>query len=194
MTKLDLSDFSSDKAKIKYFCANQAVVLSQSCPEDLYPDFNFFTKLLESDNNILKWTAIKVIGNLSKVDNKKKAEKILPSLITLLFGKSMITAANTIGALTEIAINKPEYAEEIITALLKVKKAKYYNKGKVSPECHNIAIGHVIKSFKKLGKKVYIRKDVQAFLERQTRNTRPKVRELSEKLLMEMQKQNLKKK
>ena len=100
MTKLDLSDFSSDKAKIKYFCANQAVVLSQSCPEDLYPDFNFFTKLLESDNNILKWTAIKVIGNLSKVDNKKKAEKILPSLITLLFGKSMITAANTIGALT----------------------------------------------------------------------------------------------
>jgi hypothetical protein len=183
MVKLDLLDFSSDKARIKYTCANQAIAISQACPEDLYPDFNFFTRLLESDNNILKWTAIKVIGNLSKVDNKKKVDKILPSLIDLISDKSMITAANTIGALSEISMNKPDCAEEIITALLKVEKAQYYNKGNVSPECLNVAIGHVIKSFKKLGKRVYCRKDVQAFLKRQARNTRPKVRELSEKLL-----------
>jgi hypothetical protein len=105
---------------------------------------------------------------LSKVDNKKKVDKILSSFIVLLSDRSMITAANTIGALSEIAINKPEYSEEIITALLKVEKAQYYNKGQVSPECRNIAIGHVIKSFKKLGKKVYCRKDVQAFLKKQT--------------------------
>jgi len=40
MVKLDLSDFSSDKARIKYACANQAIAISQACPEDLYPDFN----------------------------------------------------------------------------------------------------------------------------------------------------------
>ena len=113
-------------------------------------------------------------------------DKILPSLIVLLSDKSMITAANTIGALSEISMNKPDCAEEIITALLKVEKAQYYNKGNVSPECLNVAIGHVIKSFKKLGKRVYCRKDVQAFLKRQARNTRPKVRELSEKLLMKI--------
>lgn len=186
MTKLDLSDFSSDKARIKYTCAKQAIALSQNFPEDLYPDFSFFTRLLESENNILKWTAVKVIGNLSKVDDKKKVDKILTSLIDLLSDKSMITAANTISALTEIVLNKPDYTEEIITALLKVEKNQYYNKGKISPECHNVAIGHVIKAFKKLGKVVYCRKDIQAFLKRQTGNTRPKVRELSEKLLMKM--------
>jgi hypothetical protein len=184
MAKLDLSDFSSDKVKIKYTCAKQAIAISQTYPEDLYPDFNFFTRLLESDNNILKWTAIKVIGNLSKVDNKKKVDKILPSFMALLSDKSMITAANTIGALSEIALNKPAHAEEIITALLKVEKTQYYNKGEISPECCNVAIGHVIKSFKKLGKNVYYRKDVQAFLKRQTKNTRHKVRELSRKLIM----------
>jgi hypothetical protein len=182
MAKLDLSDFLSDKAKIKYTCAKQAIAISQNYPKDLYPDFNFFTKLLESENNILKWTAIKVIGNLSKVDNKKKVDKILSSLNALLFDKSMITAANTIGALSEIAINKPEFSDEIITALIKVEKAKYYYKGEISPECSNVAIGHVIKSFQKLDKKVCFRKDVQAFLKRQTQNTRTKVKELSEKL------------
>jgi hypothetical protein len=183
MNKLDLSNFLSDKTKVRYICANQTIAISKNCPEELYPDFSFFAKLLESDNNIFKWTAIKVIGNLSKVDNKKKVDKILPSLILLLFDKKMITAANTIGALTEIVINKPEYTEMIINALLKVEKARYYNKGELSPECCNVAIGHVIKSFKKLGKTVYYRKDVQKFLERQVRNTRPKVREFSEKLL-----------
>ena len=184
MVKLDLSDFSSEKARIKYTCANRAIVISRNYPEELYPDFNFFTRLLESENNIFKWTAIKVIGNLSKVDIKKKVDKILPSLIALLSNKSMITAANTIGALSEIALNKPKYTEVIIPALLKVEKARYYQKGKISPECRNVAIGHVIKSFEKLGKNVYCRKDVQAFLKRQTRNTRPKVRELSKKLLI----------
>jgi hypothetical protein len=183
MNKLDLSDFSSDKTKVKYACAKQSIAISKNHPDELYPDFSFFTKLLESDNNIFKWTAIKVIGNLSKVDNKKKVDKILPSLIALLSDKKMITAANTIGALTEIVINKPEYTEMIINAFLKVEKTKYYNKGVLSPECCNVAIGHIINSFKKLGKTVYSRKDVQTFLEKQTRNTRPKVREMSEKLL-----------
>jgi hypothetical protein len=39
MVKLDLSDFSSDKARVKYTCARQAIAISQNCPADLYPDF-----------------------------------------------------------------------------------------------------------------------------------------------------------
>ena len=46
-------------------------------------------------------------------------DKILPSLIVLLSDKSMITAANTIGALSEISMNKPDCAEEIIREAIK---------------------------------------------------------------------------
>ena len=42
INKLDLSDFYSDKAKEKYACANMAISNSKNCPEELYPDFNFF--------------------------------------------------------------------------------------------------------------------------------------------------------
>ena len=183
MSKLDLKDLSSDKARVKYACAKQAIAVSQNCPEDLYSDFDFFARLLNSDNNILKWTAIKVVGNLSKIDNKRKVDEILFSLIALLSNKTMITAANAIGALSQIAKNKPEHRQEILKALLEVEKAKYYRKGCLSPECRNVALGHVIKSFDKFGKEVFEREDVKAFLKRQTDNTRPKVRQLSEKLL-----------
>jgi len=183
MSKLDLRDFSSDKARVKYACAKQAIAVSQNHPEDLYSDFDFFAKLLNSDNNIFKWTAIKVIGNLSKVDNKRKVDKILLSLIGLLSDKTMITAANAIGALSQIAKNKPEHRQEILKAFLKIEKAKYYYKGGLSLECRNVAIGHVIKSFDKFGKEVFGREDVKTFLKRQTKNTRPKVRQLAEKLL-----------
>lgn len=183
LSKLNLDDLSSDKARVKYACAKQAIVISQNCPEDLYSDFDFFAKLLNSDNNIFKWTAIKVIGNLSKVDNKRKVDRILLSLIALLFDKSMITAANAVGALSQIAKNKPEHRQEILKALLKVEKAKYYSKGDLSLECRNVVIGHVIKSFDKFGEEIFAEEDVRAFLKRQTENTRPKVRELAEKLL-----------
>jgi len=183
MSKLDLKDLSSDKARVKYACAKQAIAVSQNHPEEIYSDFDFFAGLLDGDNNILKWTGIKVIGNLSKIDNERKVDRILLSLIGLLSDKTMITAANAIGALSEIAKNKPERRQEILKALLKVEKAKYYSKGDLSPECRNVAIGHVIKSFDKFGEEVFAREDVKAFLKRQTKNTRPKVRQLAERLL-----------
>jgi len=95
----------------------------------------------------------------------------------------MITAANVIGALSQIARNKPEHRQEILRALLKVEKAKYYSKGDLSLECRNVAIGHVIKSFDDFGEEVFGRKDVKAFLKRQPKTTRPKVRQRAEKLL-----------
>jgi len=183
MSKLDLRDLSSDKARVKYACAKQAIAVSQNFPEALYSDFDFFAKLLNSDNNTLKWTAIKVIGNLSTVDNEGEVDEILLSLIALLSDKTMITAANAIGGLSQIAKNKPEHGQEILNALLKVEKAKYYHKGRLSPECRNVALGHVIKSFDKFGEEIFAREDVKAFLKRQTKNTRPKVRQLAEKLL-----------
>lgn len=183
MSKLDLRDLSSDKARVKYACAKQAIAVSQNHPQDLYSYFDFFAELLNSDNSILKWTGIKVIGNLSKIDNERKVDKMLLSLLGLLSDKSMITAANTIGALSHIAKNKPEHKQEILKALLKVEKAKYYRKGCLSLECRNVAVGHVMRSFDNFGSEVYGREDVKAFLKRQAKNTRPKVRQMAEKLL-----------
>jgi hypothetical protein len=121
MTKnVFLNDFFSKTAKIKYASTKKAIVISKDNPAELYPDFDFFIELLSNENQIIKWTAIQVIGNLSKVDKKKKIDKLLPKLISFLNCEKMITANNTILALSEIALNKPEYQEKIFKELIKV--------------------------------------------------------------------------
>ena len=70
-----LNDFFSKTAKVKYTGTKKAIAISKEDPSELYPDFDFFIELLNSENQIIKWTAIQVIGNLSKVDKKKKVDK-----------------------------------------------------------------------------------------------------------------------
>lgn len=183
MKKINLKDFSSDKASVKYCCAKESITQSKSAPASLYSDFDFFAKMLGDKKNVLKWTACRVIGNLSKVDAKNKVEKVIPSLIALLSDKMMISAANATYALAEIAYHKPQYQPKILKALLTVEKNKYYNHGQISPECRNVVLGHVLNCLHKFGPKVNQQKDVSAFLKRQTKNTRPKVREMAQKLL-----------
>ena len=184
MSKINLQNFFSKNPKIKYSCAKQAVEISKNTPEELYPDLDFLLQFLDGENKILKWTAIIVIGNLSRVDKQKKVDALIPKLITFLPDKSMITAANTIQSLSVIAMNKPEHLDVILKELLKVEKAKYYSsKGEVSPECTNVAIGHVINSLSKFGELVLKRNEVIDFLKRQTKNTRIKVQKSAQLLL-----------
>ncbi len=60
-----LNDFFSKTAMIKYASTKKAIAISKEDPSELYPDFDFFVELLNSENQIIKWTAIQVIGNLS---------------------------------------------------------------------------------------------------------------------------------
>lgn len=183
MTKLNLKDLQSDKPEIKYRSAKQAIALSEKNPKALYPQLNTFVKLLNSENRVLKWVAIIVIGNLAAVDKQNKIDGLIPRLIGFLQEKEMITANNSIKALGKIAGSKPEYKEKIFKAMLCVEKATYHNQGKVSPECRNIALGKVIDVFAERHEDIKKRKELITFIARQTKNTRPAVRKRAQKLL-----------
>ncbi|MFA6099060.1 MAG: hypothetical protein WCV50_06020 [Patescibacteria group bacterium] len=174
--KLNLNDLKSEKPEIKYHCAKKAIALSEKNPQALYLQIDTFIKLLDGENNVLKWVAIIVIGNLAAADKKNKINRLVPKLIGFLREKSMITANNTIRALGKIAANKPKLQEKIFKALLGVEKAVYYNKGKISPECRNIALGKVIDVFSEFREETKNRRGILAFVRRQTKNTRPTVR------------------
>ncbi len=179
MTKnVFLNDFFSKTPMIKYASTKKAIAISKEDPSELYPDFDFFVELLNSENQIIKWTAIQVIGNLSKVDKKKKVDKLLPKLISFLNCGKMITANNTILALSEIALNKPEYQEMIVKEFIKVEQYSYN-----TSECRNVALGKVILALGKFKDKIKDRKDILEFLERQTNNTRDSVKKRAIKLL-----------
>ena len=141
--------------------------LSLHEPARLYPHFESFAALLAHPNNILKWDAILTVANLARVDEERKLDRILDAYLAPITGPVMITAANTIKGAASIAQARPDLAPRILTALLRVEKAKY-----ATPECRNVAIGHVLTAFAKLSRLFPDTRPIRSFAARHTRNPR----------------------
>jgi len=180
---INLNNLLSDNPKTKYGSAKKAIAVSKENPAALYPSFDFFVKLLNNENQIIKWTAIQIIGYLSRVDKKKKVDKLLPRLIGFLNCGKMITANNAILALSEVASHKPEYQNRIIIELLKVENYNYETE-----ECKNIVLGKAILAFEKFKEQIKNKEKVLNFLERQTGNTRNATKKKAHELLDKLKK------
>jgi hypothetical protein len=122
-----------------------------------------------------------VLGNLSRVDEKKKTGKLIPRLIGFLNSGKMITANNSTLALSEIALNNHEYQEIVFKEIIKVEHYNYD-----TPECQNVALGKVVEALGKFKDKIKDRKDILEFLERQTINTRVSVKKKAIELLQRL--------
>ena len=169
---------NSGKAVIKYGCEKTLRFVSEKNPELLYPHFAFFVKLLDSENNFLKWGAIMTIANLTKVDKENKFEHIFEKYFSPIPGPVMITAGNTIGSAAKIVSYKPHLIEQITKEILKVEKAKYQ-----TAECVNVACGHALDSFSQFFDKIADKKPVIEFIKHQLKNTRVPVRKKADKFL-----------
>ncbi len=163
-----LQELSSPDPKVKYGAAKALLDTAKADPASLYPHFEFFAGLLASGNNILKWTAIDIVGFLSSVDSGKKVPRILPQLFVLLNCGKMITANHAIAALGNIGQSFPEHREAIIGELLKVEHYTYD-----TDECRNIALGQVLLALGACAADSADKKRLVQFAERQTLNTRP---------------------
>jgi hypothetical protein len=137
----NLNDLNNTNPKIKYAMQKTILNLSETNPKVLYKDFDYFVDLLSNTNNILLWTGILVLGNLSSVDTKNKIDKVLHKIVECLNMGKMITAANTVKSLVKIASSKPEMTDMIAIEILKTKDYNYD-----SDECSNILIGYILKN------------------------------------------------
>jgi len=185
---INLEDLKSDDPKIKYCCAKQAIALSKTNPQEIYSDFDTFVALLDSEKNVLKWTALQVLGNLSTVDSENKIDKLIPRFLKFLHCGDLITSGNATLGLTVAAKNKPKYKTQILKEFLKIEKDIYYNKGEISPECKNIAIGHSIDALADFIDDIKSEKLFIDFLKRQQKNTRPSVAKKANALMAKLQK------
>jgi hypothetical protein len=167
--------FQTEKSSKKYAFEKVLRLVSENQPELIYPYFDVFVSMLDSDNNFLKWGAIITIANLTAVDIPQKFEAIFPKYYAPITGPVMITVANIIGSSATIARFKPLLIDSITREILKVEKAKFKLKGCLSPECRNVAIGHAIDSFDKFYNQIGDNKEVLNFVKRQLKNTRKPV-------------------
>jgi hypothetical protein len=176
--KINLADLQSDSAGVKYCCARNLIAIAKENPSRLYPHLDTFVKLLDGDNNVLKWTAIIIIGNLARVDKEKTVDKLIGRLVGFLNAGKLITANNATAALASIAIAKPEHQKRITAELLKVEHYDYD-----TDECRNIAMGKVIEAIGSYSGQLNDKKAVIEFARRQTKNTRNATRKKAERFL-----------
>ena len=177
-----IGGLNSRKASIRYGCGKVLRIISKQHPEALYSHIDTFIKLLDSDNNIMKWEGIHVIGNLARIDKGKKIDAILTRYLKPIEGPVMITSANVIGGAAEIAAAKPYLAERIAKAMLKVEHAEY-----ATAECRNVALGHALDAFELFFDKIKNKQPVIDLVTKQMDNTRSGTRKKAEKLLKKWQ-------
>jgi hypothetical protein len=177
-----LRGLKSDRPAIKYGCAKVLRVVSDRQPGLLYPWFDFFVTLLDSDNKIMQWEGIHVIANLAAVDAEGKFEKVFDKYFAPILGPAMITAANVVGGAAKIAEAKPDLTEKITKELLKVDEATYK-----TTECRNVALGHVIKSFDKFFDQIKDKASVIKLIKKQLSNTRNATRKAAAAFLKKRQ-------
>jgi hypothetical protein len=173
----------SEKSAKKFAYEKILRIVSEKRPDLIYPYFDIFAGLLDSENNFLKWGAIMTIANLTRADTEKKFEIIFRKYFDPIGGPAMITAGNIIGSSVTIAQAKPTLTNAIAEEILKVEKAKYKLKGTLSPECRNVAIGHAIDSFDKLFGRIKNKAEVAAFVNRQLKNPRTAVSKKAERFM-----------
>jgi hypothetical protein len=161
----------AEKPEIKYGSLKRLRAISEKEPAALYPEFGRFVDLLDSKNTFLRWGAIIIIGNLAAVDSRGKIGRILDRYLAPISGPVMITAANTIGGAGKIARAKPRFADRIARALLGVEAANYQ-----TPECRNVALGHVVRSLDLFFEHIGDPEPVLAFVRRQLDNSRNAVK------------------
>ena len=177
-----LEGVSSEKAVIKYKSLKVLMLVSEQQPKMLYPEWDFFVKLLDDDNTFLRVIGATIIANLTRVDTKNKFEKIFNKYYSLLEDESMINAANIAGRSGIIARAKPHLQGKITNKLLDIDKTHH------SSECKNIIKGKAILSFEEYIGEFKDKKKIIQFVRNELQNTRPATRKKAEKFLKRWEK------
>ncbi len=158
---------SSKLPRVKFGCSKTLLLLSGKHPELLRGNIETIAELLDSNNRILKWNAIAILGNLAAVDTEGRIRSQLQKLYGFLAGGELITANNAIAALGKIARAFPEERKRIVAQLLGIERQSFE-----TDECRNIAIGKAILALGMLCDPVNPGKPVLDFIGRQTGNSR----------------------
>ncbi len=177
-----IEGLNAEAARVRFGCAKVLRILSAERPDLLYPHFDFFVRLLDSENKIFQWEAAFVLSHLARVDVEDRFARVFGKYFSPISGPVMITAANVIQGGARIARAKPHLADRIGVEILKVSRARYQ-----TVECRNVAIGHAILALGEFFDLIRKPAPVIQFVRRQINNSRPATRKKAEQFLKRVQ-------
>lgn len=146
-------------------------------PKRVFSHFDAVAAMLDSDNKIVRWNAMRLIALMAAADSKHRLDAVLDRYLAFIAGDNLITAANAIQGAALIGRARPDLLDRIVAAVLGVERAAY-----ATTECRNVAIGEALDAFQQLGADVCRRPDVSQFIRCQRTNPRSAVARRAERM------------
>jgi len=131
----------SKHENVRYNSFKTLLFICEEKPGVLYPKWDFFSSLLESDNTYHKQVGMYLIASLVGVDSQNKFEKISDKYFDLLNSSSVMNAGHAALNAGKIAKAKPHLRSRITNLLLNMDKT-YPIKEQV-----DLIIGYAIDAF-----------------------------------------------
>ncbi len=179
--ELDFTNLDSDNREELFVFIKKLVKVSEQEPATVYPYFEKIAELLGDDKDAIRWTAMKIIGNLAVVDKDNLIDNYLQFFLDALNKGNMITANNAINALTKIAIAKKQHLDTVVSALLDIDKFKYE-----LPEYSNVIAGKAITALISLFPFSVQKEEIKKLAELHIKRGRPESLARAEQLLKEL--------
>ncbi len=174
-----LDGVNSPITRVRFNSANVLRAISEKKPEILYPHFDFFERLLESENTIFKWNAIDIIANLAAVDVGNKLDRVFKKFHALLNEGTLITAAHVVKGYGKMARAKPGLQDRVTDELLSVDQVPL-----PTDECRNIVKGKAIDAFALyFGQARSKKSEIATFVKGQLNNRRGSTKKRAEAFL-----------
>jgi hypothetical protein len=171
-----LDGILASKDFIRFNSFKVLLFISEEHPEVLYPRWDFFSALLDSDNSYQQYIAIYLISSLARVDDSARLEGIFDKLYSILDGEGTITAAHLARNSGKIARAKPKLRTRITERLLNIDRN---HRGKQK----ELIKGHAIEAFDEYFEEAENQPEILEFVRKQLQSQSPKTRKLAREFL-----------
>jgi len=169
-----LEGILSKKDTIRHNSFKALLLIGEEHSEVLYPKWDFFVNMIDSDNAYWKLIAVRIIANLTKADTENKFEKIFDKYYDL-FNDSVIVAGHLAANSGKIAKAKPKLQTKITNKLLNIDKTKQKHKDLVKAS--------VIEAFDEYFEEVENKEKILQFVKDQLKCKSPKTRKKAKEFM-----------
>ena len=172
-----IQNLKTKEETVRFNSSKALNLISETNPEVLYPEWDYFFDLLEGDNTYWKCSAIPLIANLARVDKKKKFEVLFEKYFDLMNDRSFIPAAYVARSAATIVKAKPKLQAEITEKLLGIDETHH------DPQRRDLVKSDIIEAFDEYFEKAENKKQIIAFIKQQLNCDSPKTRKIAAKFL-----------
>ncbi len=172
-----IENLKSKQETIRDNSSKVLYIISKDNPDVLYPNWDFFFELLESDNTYWKCSGIPIIANLTRADTEKRFEKMFEKYFSQMDERSFIPAAYVARSSGTIARAKPKLQNKITDKLLRIDETHH------DPQRRDLVKSDIIAAFDEYFEDAEDKEKIIEFVKGQLDCDSPKTRKVAARFL-----------